>query len=133
MVDLHAQVAVTAPVQTSSSKPPETTTNKNQTSPITTTQPSTNTTQLTTRAPSSTISHAPSNATTQPIPHTTTPVLPTRPSPPTNGHYVVNNTKGTCIIADMGLGLELENATTVKQDKETKVCLIWLYVYYNPA
>lgn len=107
MAGIHAQVAVTAASYKA------TPINNSTTAPTTS-----NTTHLTTKAPTNTTSHTTSNTTKQPIP-TTTPALPTRPSPPTRGRYVVNNTNGTCIIADMGLELELDNAT-VMQAKESK-------------
>ncbi|XP_075058298.1 lysosome-associated membrane glycoprotein 3 isoform X2 [Mixophyes fleayi] len=64
----------------------------------------------TTHAPSNTTTHAPSNTTT----HTTakpTPTLPPVPSTPERGNYTVKDDKSTCVIANMGLELVLENST----------------------
>ncbi|XP_040205380.1 lysosome-associated membrane glycoprotein 3 isoform X2 [Rana temporaria] len=89
----------------------------------TTTHSTPHTTSNTTHTPSNTTSHAPTNTTTHPTTaHTTSPILPTKPSPPIRREYKVKDANNvTCIIADMGLALELDNSTTVMQDKDAKV------------
>ncbi|XP_069831219.1 lysosome-associated membrane glycoprotein 3 isoform X2 [Dendropsophus ebraccatus] len=106
-----------APSNTTTHAPSNTTTHAP--SNTTTHAPSNTTTHApsntTTHAPSNTTTHAPFNTTTPTI-HTTT-TLPPRPSPPEIGNYTVKNGKGVCIIADMGLEIQIQNSSKGKPDK----------------
>ncbi|XP_063772412.1 lysosome-associated membrane glycoprotein 3 isoform X2 [Pseudophryne corroboree] len=112
-----------APSNTTTHAPSNTTTHA--LSNTTTHAPSNTTTHApsntTTHAPSNTTTHVPSNTTTH-VPSNTTahttakpsPTLAPGPSPPENGNYTVKNKTVTCIVAQMGLELELENSTKKK-------------------
>ncbi|XP_066457694.1 lysosome-associated membrane glycoprotein 3 isoform X2 [Eleutherodactylus coqui] len=91
----------------------------------------------TTHAPSNATTHAPSNSTTHgpfnttthlPVTNTTThapfnttthatPTLPPTSSPPEIGNYTVKDGKGPCIIAIMGLELQIDNSTKERTDR----------------
>ncbi|KAM8953119.1 lysosome-associated membrane glycoprotein 3 [Pelodytes ibericus] len=79
----------------------------------------THTTANTTLAPNTT-THSTANTTLAPNTttalHTTlpTPTLAPRPSPPSNGNYTVKNGTDACIMALMGVELELYNSTKIK-------------------
>ncbi|XP_073531091.1 lysosome-associated membrane glycoprotein 3 isoform X2 [Phyllobates terribilis] len=111
-----------APSNTTTHAPSNTTTHAPSN---TTTHAPTNTTthapsNTTTHAPSNTTTHAPSNTTTSNTTSHTTHVIPTLPptsAPPEIGNYTVKDGKGACIIADMGLELELDISMKGKKDK----------------
>ncbi|XP_073434861.1 lysosome-associated membrane glycoprotein 3 [Dendrobates tinctorius] len=112
-----------APSNTTTDAPSNTTTHA--LSNTTTHAPSNTTTHApsntTTHAPSNTTTHAPSNTTTSnTTSHTTTHVIPTLPptsGPPEIGNYTVKDDKGACIIADMGLELEIDISIKGKKEK----------------
>ncbi|XP_069583343.1 lysosome-associated membrane glycoprotein 3 isoform X2 [Ranitomeya imitator] len=112
-----------APSNTTTHAPSNTTTHAP--SNTTTHAPSNTTTHApsntTTHAPSNTTTHAPSNTTTSnTTSHTTTHVIPTLPptsGPPEIGNYTVKDNKGACIIADMGLELQVDISIKGKTEK----------------
>ncbi|KAM4040779.1 lysosome-associated membrane glycoprotein 3 isoform 2-T2 [Anomaloglossus baeobatrachus] len=79
---------------------------------------------ITTHAPNTT-THAPNTTTHAPnttthAPNTTTHVIPTLPptsGPPENGNYTVKDGKGVCIIAEMGLELQIDISIKGKTEK----------------
>ncbi|KAM9316554.1 lysosome-associated membrane glycoprotein 3 [Gastrophryne carolinensis] len=110
-----------APANTTTPAPSNTTTpapsNTTTPAPSNTTTPAPSNT--TTPAPSNTTTHAPSNTTTPAPSNTTThapsdttssplPTLPPKPSPPSTGNYSAQNGNDACILALMGLSLELD-------------------------
>ncbi|XP_073482394.1 lysosome-associated membrane glycoprotein 3 isoform X2 [Aquarana catesbeiana] len=127
MVDIYAEQSTVATVQLATSQAPESsssTINMSSTAHASssTTHSTPHATSNTTHTTSNTTSHASTNTTTHPTTaHTTSPILPTKPSPPKSREYKVTNGNVTCIIADMGLALELDNSTKVMQDKDAKV------------
>ncbi|XP_056421274.1 lysosome-associated membrane glycoprotein 3 isoform X2 [Hyla sarda] len=106
-----SNTTIHAPSNTTTHAPSNTTTHAPSN---TTTHVPTNTT---THSPSNITTHAPFNTTTHATIHTT-PVLPTKSSPPKNGNYTVKDGKGTCIIADLGLEIQIDNSTKEKSDKK---------------
>ncbi|XP_072264265.1 lysosome-associated membrane glycoprotein 3 isoform X2 [Pyxicephalus adspersus] len=117
LADIYADPAPSntthTPLTTTLHAPSNTTTKSTPVPSTTTSHTPSNTTTKSTPVPSTTTSHTPSNTTTHPAPHTT-PVLPTKPSPPSTGNYIVKNANETCIIANMGLELQLENSSKGK-------------------
>ncbi|XP_075720169.1 lysosome-associated membrane glycoprotein 3 [Rhinoderma darwinii] len=126
---IHApsNTTIHAPSNTTTHAPSNTTTHapSNTTIPApsnTTTHAPSNTT---THAPSNTTTHAPSNTTTQAPFNTTThatthitPTLPPKPSPPKIGNYTVKDKKGACIMAVMGLELQIDNEAKEEKDRK---------------
>ncbi|KAM4694039.1 lysosome-associated membrane glycoprotein 3 isoform 2-T2 [Discoglossus pictus] len=78
-------------------------------------------TNTTTHAPNTTAhvtnttTHGPNTTTPHMSTTVPTPTLQPKPSPPETGNYSVKSEKETCIIALMGLELELSNSTKTKQ------------------
>ncbi|XP_068135411.1 lysosome-associated membrane glycoprotein 3 isoform X2 [Hyperolius riggenbachi] len=89
---------------------------KSITTTTTTAPPTTNTTHTTANTihTTSNVTTPGTSNTTSPPPTHKTPSLPPNPSPPQSGTYKVGNEKGLCIIAEMGLELEVQNATKYK-------------------
>ncbi|KAG9494013.1 hypothetical protein GDO78_001719 [Eleutherodactylus coqui] len=73
-------------------------------------------TNTTTHAPFNTTTHAPHNTTSHATTHAT-PTLPPTSSPPEIGNYTVKDGKGPCIIAIMGLELQIDNSTKERTDR----------------
>ncbi|XP_040285920.1 lysosome-associated membrane glycoprotein 3, partial [Bufo bufo] len=69
----------------------------------------------TTHAPNTT-THAPNNTTTIHVTTHAIPTLPPKPSPPEIGNYTVKDGK-VCIIAHMGLELQIDNSTKKSTDR----------------
>ncbi|XP_053315211.1 lysosome-associated membrane glycoprotein 3 isoform X2 [Spea bombifrons] len=82
-------------------------TNHTTITPNTTTHAVTNHTTITPNTTThATTKHTTASYTTSPVP-----TLAPKPSPPTTGNYTVKNDKVTCILAIIGLELELYNST----------------------